>query len=66
MTRIQDDGQSLTPDGFRNLLSEIGLSQQEAARLIGVTERAIRRWARGDAPIPDIVHEGLLKVRDRM
>jgi len=57
------DGEALTPDGFRNLLEEIGLSQHEAARVFGVTVRTARRWARGDLPIPDKVHALLIAMK---
>jgi DNA-binding transcriptional regulator YiaG len=57
------DGEVLTPDGFRNLLEEIGLSQHEAARVLGVTVRTARRWARGDLPIPDEVHALLVAMK---
>jgi DNA-binding transcriptional regulator YiaG len=40
----------VTPDAFRAELSRLGLSQQAAARVLEVTDRTLRRWARAGAP----------------
>lgn len=41
-----------TPEEIRFLISEIGLSGSQVAKLTGVKEsRQVRRWISGDAPI---------------
>lgn len=40
----------MTAAGFRKLLAEWKLTQVEAARLLGVGERAVKEWARLDGP----------------
>lgn len=42
----------LTPENVRVMLSRIGLSQSEVARVVGAQERTVRRWLGGD-PGPD-------------
>lgn len=42
----------LTPEIVRVMLSRIGLSQSELARVVGAQERTIRRWMAGE-PGPD-------------
>jgi len=42
----------LTPETVRVMLSRVGLSQTEVARLVGAQERTVRRWL-GDGPGPD-------------
>ena len=37
----------MTPDDFRALLNAAGLSQGDAAKLLGVQRRTINRWATG-------------------
>lgn len=48
--------QQPTPDEVREILKQIntpqGLKGSEAAILLGVGGRQIRRWTGGDAPIP--------------
>jgi hypothetical protein len=36
----------------RAMLGVLGISQARVAQLFGVEPRAIRRWRRGDRPIP--------------
>ena len=45
----------MTPNQFRAALDKLGLSQLGAARLFGTGERTPRRWASGDAEIPEAV-----------
>lgn len=40
------------PDYLRELIARAGVSQREAARRIGVTERAMRFWLTGRPEIP--------------
>jgi len=42
----------LTPQNVRVMLSRIGLSQSEVARVVGAQERTVRRWLGGE-PGPD-------------
>ena len=42
----------LTPENVRVMLSRIGLSQSEVARIVGAQERTVRRWLGGE-PGPD-------------
>jgi hypothetical protein len=60
--------QMMTPD----LLSLYGTLllgdrwQRPLARLLGVDDRLVRRWAAGERPIPDWVHDRLRSTaRDR-
>lgn len=39
----------LTPENVRVMLSRVGLSQTEVARLVGAQERTVRRWLGGEA-----------------
>ena len=42
-----------TPDEIRYLVSTLGLTGSQVARLTGVKDsRQVRRWMGGDAPIP--------------
>ena len=43
----------MTPNQFRAALDKLELSQLGAARLFGTGERTPRRWASGDAEIPE-------------
>ena len=42
----------LTPENVRVMLSRVGLSQAEVARLVGAQDRTVRRWL-GKEPGPD-------------
>jgi len=46
---------SMHPRKFRQLLETASLTQTEAARLIGMTDRQMRRYVAGDAPVPQVV-----------
>lgn len=43
----------MTNKQLQAALDKIGLSQRGMARLLAVDERSARRWASGDAPIPE-------------
>lgn len=45
----------MTPDQLRKLLDRAGLSQRAAARLLGIDERTMRRYASGEYPVPVVV-----------
>jgi Helix-turn-helix domain len=47
---------------FRRLLDKAGLTQVEAGRLIGVTDRTMRRYVSGATPVPRVVVYALLYV----
>jgi DNA-binding transcriptional regulator YiaG len=38
---------------FRRALKTLGISQRGFARLIGSAERTVRRWALGEAELPE-------------
>jgi DNA-binding transcriptional regulator YiaG len=42
----------VTSDEYRQTIDQLGLSQNGAARLLGVDERTSRRWALGERDIP--------------
>jgi DNA-binding transcriptional regulator YiaG len=43
----------MTPNQYRDAIERLGLSQRKAAAFLGVDERQSRRWAAGDAAIPE-------------
>lgn len=45
-------GRTVTPDQIQAALNEIGLTQQQAARLFRHDERTMRRWVLGERAIP--------------
>ncbi len=47
---------------LRRLLDKAGLTQVEAGRLIGVTDRTMRRYVSGATPVPRVVVCALLYV----
>ena len=51
----------MTPTELRELLAALGLSQSEAARLLGVHDRTPRRWTAGELDIPPTAQR-LLKL----
>jgi DNA-binding transcriptional regulator YiaG len=44
-------GVPMTSLQFRNVIAKIGLSQVQAARVLGVTPRTVRRWALDEVKI---------------
>lgn len=57
----------MTPATLRLTLARAGLSNAEAARLLGVTDRTVSRWLAGDVePTPSHVAKlaGLIKRQD--
>ena len=42
----------MTADEYRTAIETLGLSQVEAARLLGVDARTSRRWASGQREVP--------------
>jgi len=45
----------MTPTEFRGILDCLGLTQAEAARLLGANERTVRRWATAERSVPPAV-----------
>lgn len=52
----------MQPQQLRSLLEKAGLTQTEAARLIGVTDRTMRRYVSGATQVPRVVICALLYV----
>jgi len=50
------------PLQFGKLLAKAGLTQVEAARLIDVTDRQMRRYVSGETKVPRVVIYALLHV----
>ena len=45
----------MTPTDFRRTLDSLGLSQTGASRVLGVSDRHVRRWIAGDTNVPEPV-----------
>lgn len=45
----------MTPNQYRAAIEMLGLSQRGAGSFLGVDERTSRRWALGEATIPESV-----------
>ena len=52
----------MDPVQLRKLLDKAGLTQTEAARLVGLTDRTMRRYASGETKVPRVVVCALLYV----
>lgn len=50
--RRKADGETLTPEEFREALSILGWTQQHFADRVGLTPSAVNRWAQGLVVIP--------------
>lgn len=55
----------MTPTQYRAAIERVGLSQRGAGAFLGVDERTSRRWAAGDAAIPESVAK-LLRLMVRL
>lgn len=53
----------LSRKAFDDLLRELGLTQSEAARLLSVDARTVRRWAENPAEMPGPAEQALLAWR---
>lgn len=42
----------MSPDELKRRLAELGLSQSEAARRMGVNLRSLQRWIAGETDVP--------------
>lgn len=52
----------MRPQQLRALLKKAGLTQTDAAHLIGLTDRSMRRYVSGETPVPRVVVYALLYV----
>ena len=43
----------MTADEYSDAIAQLGLSQNGAARLLGVDERTSRRWVSGERDVPE-------------
>lgn len=55
----------MTANQYRDAIKRLGLSQRQAGAFLGVDERTSRRWAAGDAEIPESVGK-LLRLMIRL
>ena len=55
----------MTANQYRAAIERLGLSQRKAGAFLGVDERQSRRWAAGDAGIPESVAK-LLRLMIRL
>jgi len=55
----------MTARGFRRHLDLLGLNQQQAAELLGKTDRTIRRYASGEVDVPTTVERFLMTFQPR-
>lgn len=53
----------MNPTDFQSTLQRLGISQAEAARLLGVTPGAVTRWAQGARAVPGPVARLLWLMR---
>ena len=54
--------QLMTPKQLRKMLEDAALTQKRAARLIGLTDRSMRRYTGGEVSIPRSVEYALRYV----
>lgn len=47
---------------LREILTVMRWSQRELARIVGISEGVVRKWARGAAPVPEYVGKWLRTV----
>jgi transcriptional regulator with XRE-family HTH domain len=52
-------GSAMDSTEFRSTLGQLGLSQLEAARLLGVKSRTIQRWVAGNPPVGEPAAQAL-------
>ena len=49
---LQPPFEPMTPGELRGVLSDLGLSNEDAARLIGVAKSTLAHWLIGPKPVP--------------
>jgi transcriptional regulator with XRE-family HTH domain len=50
----------MTAVELRDALDRLGLTQTDAAHLLGVVDRAVRHWTSGTRPVPEMAGRFLL------
>lgn len=62
---------AMTPLQFRAAIAKVGLSQVQAAHVLGVAPRTARRWALGEVNVPpptakllQLMHAGQVSTKD--
>jgi transcriptional regulator with XRE-family HTH domain len=52
----------MKPSEFRELLDGAGLSQSEVARQLEISDRTVRRYLAGRAPVPTLVVRAVMHL----
>jgi transcriptional regulator with XRE-family HTH domain len=52
----------MKPSDFRELLDGAGLSQSEVARQLEISDRTVRRYLAGRAPVPTLVVRAVMHL----
>jgi len=55
----------MTPTQFRHLLTKAGLNQTQAAKVLEVTDRTMRRYVSGNTPVPKMAVWTILRYREQ-
>jgi DNA-binding transcriptional regulator YiaG len=56
----------MSPSRLADVLATLGWSAAELARRLNVSERTVRRWGRGDQPIPPQIDQWLEQMATYM
>jgi DNA-binding transcriptional regulator YiaG len=54
----------MTSTQFRQLLARAGLNQKQAAEILEVTDRTMRRWTSGATPVPKMAVWTILRYTE--
>jgi len=54
----------MTPTQFRHLLAKAGLNQAQAAAMLEVTDRTMRRYVSGNTPVPKMAVWTILRYME--
>ncbi len=60
-----DVTEPMSPKRLRSILKKLGLNQSELARLLDVDGRTVRRWIKGDNPVPGPARLAILAMVHR-
>lgn len=52
MTALHEYAAGISPDDLRRRREALGLTQDDLARIFGVTNTTVSRWERGITPMP--------------
>jgi hypothetical protein len=55
----------MTPTQFRHLLVKAGLNQKQAAAVLEVTDRTLRRYVSGNTPVPKMAVWTILRYMEQ-